>query len=69
MLKNTKQIITSLKKENQRLIEENSKFKEKAKENERKDRESAKDSKEESIMNSIKKARKLIDSQNSHTGR
>jgi len=33
LLKNTKNIIASLKRENQRLIEENARFREKAKEN------------------------------------
>ena len=63
-MKNTKQIITTLKKENQRLIEENGKFRERAKENERKDREQPlpRDT-QESIINSIKKARKMVDSQ------
>jgi hypothetical protein len=65
LLKNTKQMMTTLKRENQRLLEENGKYREKAKENERRERETpAKEAqREESIINSIQKARKLIDSQ------
>lgn len=62
LLRNMKQIVTSLKRENQRLLEENGRYREKAKENERREREPARDS-QESIINSIKKARKLVDSQ------
>lgn len=68
-------MITTLKRDNQRLMEDNARLKEKPKENTREapSRDSrdtpARESREESIINSIKKARKLIDSQSSHTGR
>jgi len=52
-------MITNLKRDNQRLIEENSALSAKLKERELKGTE-AKDNKEQPLISSIKKARKLI---------
>jgi regulator of replication initiation timing len=73
LLKSTKLMITNLKRENQKLIEENHLLQTKVKERDGRDSKEAKDSsvkdKEQSLINSIKKARKMIDSHNSITHR